>query len=250
MKLITNQMQLYKYIPFKFVVSLLESNSLFLNSIMQWEDSYENFLLKQNFMTTKKNPVGENIIKKCFSGFYGQSWTDIKSSDAMWRIYSCTPKSISHTWDLGNVAIRVESSTEQLKSLSTPSTWGVEMRKIRYVSNVEIKECLDDLPVINRHNMTKYILESLFMKRVEFQHESEVRLFVHVPSTEKIHNSITIPVIPNDIISEFVVDPRLTDEQYNMIKMKLIECGAKENTIRKSKLYDLYKTTLVVDAQS
>ncbi len=245
--------KIYKYIPLKYLIILLESKQLLFKKVSSWEDSYENLFLKQTFVNEDGDVVRKELIDLCFSGLYGQCWTDKKSSDAMWRIYSQLPQETSCVWDLGNTAIRIETDSEKLTKEIRKKLdgCGVELDGVSYKTEYEIKEWLNSLPTITRQNMTEFILESIFIKRIDFQHESEIRIIIHRPSEMDTGKScIHIPVNPIEMINEFVLDPRLTDSQCEMIMIELTKYGVEDQKIRKSRLYDIYKTTLVVDAQS
>jgi len=238
--------------PLKYLMSLLQSKVLFVSKVVKWEDPYENFFLKQNFVLRNGKRVSREMIDLCFSGIFGQSWTKKKSSDAMWRIYSLIPNKSNCIKDLGDVAVRIKTLPQQIMDEIAPSLRGcsAEIREVEYKTEYEIKEWVKHLPTITQDNMANLILTSLFLKRDSFEHEDEVRLIIHVPSEKQFGEVLRIPITPIRIVSEFVMDPRLSNDLVTIIRNELIHLGVDKGKIRKSRLYDLYKTTLVVDAQS
>lgn len=75
---------IYKYIPLKYVLQMLKSRQMYFSKVKSWEDTYENFFLKQDFRIDGKMLSADNLAEHV----YGQSWTLLAESDAMWRIYS------------------------------------------------------------------------------------------------------------------------------------------------------------------
>lgn len=95
----------YRIMPVKRVFELFESRQNVLVKPKNWEDPFENFILKCPVMfsdgTLAPIPLRDQT--------YGQCWTFQKASDAMWRIYS--PKSD---------AVRLRSTVDKLFA----SLWG------------------------------------------------------------------------------------------------------------------------------
>ena len=75
---------IYKYIPLKYVLEMFKTKKLYISKVKSWEDTYENFFLKQEFRVFGKILKADHIADQ----IYGQSWTLLNESDAMWRIYS------------------------------------------------------------------------------------------------------------------------------------------------------------------
>lgn len=71
-----------------YVLEMFKTNELYMGKVKTWEDTYENFYLKQDFR------VGGRIMRADHLAdcFYGQSWTLLSESDAMWRVYSNVKK--------------------------------------------------------------------------------------------------------------------------------------------------------------
>lgn len=75
---------IYKYMPLKYVESMIKNKELCVNRASSWDDVYENFLLKSTFDIGGIKVTAEHTSDL----IYGQSWTYLRESDAMWRIYS------------------------------------------------------------------------------------------------------------------------------------------------------------------
>lgn len=94
---------IYKYIPLKHVLTMLKSKKLYMGKVQKWEDTYENFFLKQDFRVEGKMLRADHLANQ----LYGQSWTQLAESDAMWRIYSNVKK-------VNEVAVKVKTTSRKL----------------------------------------------------------------------------------------------------------------------------------------
>ena len=268
---------IYKYIPLKYLLKMLQSANLYVGKVEQWEDVYENFFLKQHFVYNgqKERLVMDDIVRKCFSGIFGQSWTSCRSSDAMWRIYSKTvgqgrigkflQKSSLTIGDISvDVAVKCLEDVLQDTSVRITTTprmlydelrtsriftqdMGVELQKVQYRTCEVIDKWLDSIYVTST-SMVGYIIASLFTKRMEFQHEQEVRLFIHVKSTnaKSGENALVVPINPLRMIKEYVMDPRLDAKQCEHITNLLVKQCVERRFIRQSTLYKLKPKTLIL----
>ena len=242
---------IYKYIRFKYIQKMLKNRTIFVSKITKWEDVYENFFLKQKFCTECGMEISQELLSDCFPGIFGQSWTLQKSSDAMWRIYS----QIAEGSDLDDTAVRIETTPQklltQIGQYNSEGTLGLLLKAVEYKSSEEIDEWLTKIQPITKNNMADLIIKSLFIKRLDFQHEKEVRLIAHKKNDDKSsrHDYFESVIDPFFMISEYVVDPRVDDVKYEQMKNLLVQLGVEAQRIRKSQLYKLNKRTLVVDAK-
>jgi len=63
-------------------------------------------------------------------------------------------------------------------------------------------------------------------------------------------SNLMVEINPTELIQEYVVDPRLSESQCNLIESYLLKLGIDKSKVMKSKLYSINESTLVVDAQS
>lgn len=100
---LNGQDYVYKYIKLKHLIPLVENKKLRIDKVSEWDDPYENFFLKSYFYTYAS--FYERIVQvstdEIRNRTYGQSWTMIEESDAMWRIYS-------NKDDIENIAVKVK----------------------------------------------------------------------------------------------------------------------------------------------
>ena len=178
---------LYRIISLEsFLSLLLESKTHFVRPT-SWEDTFEGCSLryaldrnKYSVLVDRLNSIfkeSDNCIDAILTNFasaesvclysFGQCWSVVKDSDAMWRIYS-----------YGKMAIQIESSYDDiLKAIS----------KDEYVKNSEIVCRIVEYDVKKEEKESgfesfcsrgKPIIEPFFHKRKAFEHEKEVRILI------------------------------------------------------------------------
>lgn len=240
---IDKQTYLYKFIKLKHLEPLIKNQKLRIDTISKWDDPYENFFLKFNFSTYVsfyKEEVEVNT-ESIINRIYGQSWTLIEESDAMWRIYSNKEK-------IEETAIRIKIKADNLfnivytgdKCMATTS-----MHIVKYKTDEELTQWLRNLKNINR-NFPKYAKESLYIKRKAFEHEREARIIILTDSQSKESEFLEFNIPKLDIIEEFILDPRLKEENVEEITQQLCKLDIDKNKIKKSKLYDFTPINLTI----
>ena len=142
---------LYRYISFETLVGMLQDKALTFVLPELWEDPYEDrpFL---EFLKTKDNIYEYILFATVYCKTFGQCWTELSESDAMWRIYS-----------YNNRAIRIK----------------VANAKISKLENVDIMPVTYSDEPFEINDRKQAFLKSLSHKRVAFEHEKEVRLIHH-----------------------------------------------------------------------
>lgn len=141
---------LYRYIGFETFVGMVQNQALTFVFPELWEDPKES----NNFyelLASKSNELEKLFLIAIYYKTYGQCWTRLSESDAMWRIYSN-----------GNRAVRVKVLSEKLKCLDDVSIVPVEYSDDHFVPS----------------NDSSDFNKSLSRKRMAFEHEKEVRLLI------------------------------------------------------------------------
>ena len=220
-----------KYIPLRYLLVLLRERRLIYKPVTSWEDPYENFFLKEQFVkdgdSDKSYSVSvENLIK----GLYGMSWSLQSETDSLWRIYS--PDKLS---------IRITVSVEDLVQLTVSDNdeWDVWVDSVKYKTVEEIDEWLNNcLGVTTAEEFMNKVGESFFIKRDAFVAEKEFRVIINYNRKSKIVPSfLCFEVDPNCFISEFIVDPRLNKYEFDAIRSALVDAGAVKDKVIQSQLY-------------
>ena len=141
---------LYRYISFESFVGMIQNKALTFVFPELWDDPKESTPFYDFVQSYIDNPYAQIIYDSIYNKTYGQCWTKLSESDAMWRIYS-----------YNNRSIRLKVSVDNIKKLSN-----IEIVPVKYSDKFEI----DD------KDIRKAFLQSLAFKRTAFKHEEEVRL--------------------------------------------------------------------------
>lgn len=228
---------MFKYIPLRYVLNMLETRKLRFDNIEKWEDVYENFVDKEDIslLNSKQEKMTSRV-------YYGQSWTVQEESDAMWRIYSGDKQSV-----------RVMTTYPLIHRIFTD--WNHQHRdniiwkKIDYVNYAdedEINKWLLSNTPMNHWAYLELYDEGLFIKRLEFEHEREIRVIMQFD--KKVEREfIELDFDPNQVFREIVIDPRVDEGEFMRQRNSLAERGYDGNKIRKSTLYDFQRVKLEVD---
>ena len=203
---------IYKYIPLKHVITMLSNKKLYVGKVKEWDDPYENFFLKQTFLYGSEHIIATDDIIKVI---YGQSWTTEPESDAMWRIYS-------NKKNLDDTAIKIKTTAQKLfeavcfsvECLATTFIGTVEYKK-----NADITNWMKTLNIHTVQDIGNNIVPSLYLKRIPFSHEKEVRIIIN--NIEDSGDYIGYDITPESMFDEFVIDPRVDDANFNVIKNRL-----------------------------
>lgn len=235
-----DNLHLFKFMDIRSLSYLLKDKRLYWDRVSDsWEDPYENFILKENFVLTNGTPVdASNNIP----GVFGQCWSYREETDAMWRIYSEDDKDVNQRHLRNFHGVRIETTARKLLNTiyvdetAMADTW---MGKVNYMDVNDINSELQ----AGEHDIRDLLNYSFFVKRKEFDHEAEFRAM-------KLFDSDTIPLTQNykriafdiadvdDFIESFTLDPRLNDSDYQIYKNQLISLGVKPYKIKKSSLYE------------
>jgi len=214
--------KIYKFIKLEYLLSSLQGKILRINQIMHWEDVYENFFLKQQFIENNSEISTGSVMER----MYGQSWTTLPESDALWRIYSGANKD----------AIRVSITIDKLIEI-LDSNWMVYIGNVTYKKREEISQYIQDFSVISYNDLQSIVAGSLFIKRKEFEHESEFRIIVFRDTTQPLEKYLECD-INNDFYDDFCLDPRMSKEQREIISRILNKSfGVPNEKIKESSLY-------------
>lgn len=241
----------YRIFSMKRLVEMLINKELVMPKVNSWDDIYENFFLKSNFSIDGDEIIG---LKEDSDLYYGQCWCFVEDSDAMWRIYSHDKQSVRIKTTLRKLFGTVNSVQNCGRIMD--SGFGIMMDTFVGAVDYKSKEDLDDWKknqIIEASNLMPNILDSLFIKRDNFKHESEVRvIYCAEESDSKIKADSTFPLVcfkinPFDLIEEIAFDPRADNSFFSDNKNYLInDLSFPENKITKSKLYELEQFTFVV----
>jgi hypothetical protein len=215
---------------------MLQEKKLRINQVKTWEDPYENFFMKEEFYAyaphyQKNIPISTEEISE---RLYGQSWTLNEESDAMWRIYSSKEATFM------DKAVKVKVKIDSLFSLvytedSCMATTSIG--QVNYLTAQEIEKWRNNCEE-KGFAFPQASKECLFMKRDSFQHEREVRIIVSQASDQPIKEFLEFDIQDISIFEEYVLDPRLEQDDIQSSTEEIVKCGVETDRIRKSNLYE------------
>lgn len=233
---VEDELPIYKFMPLQYTLAMVQNNLLTINRISSWPDVYENYMLKQNYSLQDGTPI--DVINLA-AGIYGQSWTCLPESDAMWRIYSPSLDTI-----------RIKTTVEKLYDALYQTDHNMSdtyIGLVRYELQVDIDNNVQLLNPIKPSNFLKEVIKGAFVKRMEFEHEKEVRIIRMLDSQQTLQSGAMLQFpIPADFIEEFCIDPRADDAMVANLTSQLISIGIPANKICKSQLYQFNSHQMVL----
>jgi hypothetical protein len=163
----------------------------------------------------------EMPIYSSHQDMFGQCWSLIEDSDALWRIYSPNGKGLM-------------IQTTAKKFLLIKEIMHGLLGRMDYSNFDNIKDFPQDL------------LEMALIKRKAFEHEQEVRLITHADMVKGEWTGnpyISIDLNPLEFIEKIVIDPR-ADDRFVTAIVKYCKRAGFKITPTKSSLYsfDPYKS--------
>lgn len=138
------------------------------------------------------NANGRLHVSSTYEDVYGQCWSRVKESDAMWRIYSPS-----------KTGVQIATSGEKFTSL--------QYDNLCYLGNVTYFEGIADLLEKSKSSRKKRAYDFALYKRAAFSHESEVRFLTHAQHLRIRPTHISIPIDPPTFIEGVTIDPRAAD---------------------------------------
>ena len=189
----------------EYLVKDLMNRQLTLVRPSTWDDPFENFLEKCRFrLTTGEQVDASPILRR----FFGQCWTTSeRETDATWRIYSP---------EKDGVRVRV-SMPHLIGSMWDPSDRFAALKyfigRVGYVSSAYIDIALKHTPTAPlTGGGGRNLVQTLLIKRLEFEHEQEARLLFYDAEDQFQGRSLwSVPVDPAVLFEEAVFDPRMPD---------------------------------------
>lgn len=230
---------IYKYIPFKYLKLMIQNSNLYFGKVSSWEDVYENWFLKEQMvLSSGEKGSATDLIQ----GVFGQSWTLQEESDAMWRIYSKLDRTL-HDY-LDDTAVRIKTTARKLYNVIYANDEDFDtsyIGAVKYLSQNDFLKMQDSLSPLNPLDLSEVFVKSYFFKRAPFEHEREVRpILIYPPKHENFgKNGVSFDIDFDNLIDEMMTDPRLTPEEYRVVRGQLIGLGAKSDKVRNSELYNI-----------
>jgi hypothetical protein len=223
----------------------LLSKKITLINFSEWDDPFENFLLKSDVVNLRKQKVD---LSKIRSNVYGQCWVTVDETDALWRIYSFDKTGVKVKANVGKLF-------DSLYSDGKNTCLHLYFGKVLYKRVDEIERLMKEQDKIHKDifdSTGRGIIDYLLIKRQEFAHEHEARIIYNPSSNDPIMATngntkmIKFAIEPESLIEEVVLDPRLPDDLFEEYSA-LIKSTGYSKPILKSSLYQPPSFNLVLD---
>ena len=221
---------IYMILKMDYLVHIFKNEALYFSNVYNsWEDPYELFLLKHDIYVEGKSLNAHYL--KAAKQMYGQSWSLLKDSDALWRIYS-------HD----KMSVRIKTTFQKMMDV-IDQTRGIMycspgFGKVEYKSIQEINIWINRLQEQGTGLFNMSFMDSIFIKREEFSHEQEIRFVLWKLDEYEPKDGICLHVNPFDLIEEIALDPRLDEEQFPSQKQIIDTIISNRIPIIKSELYN------------
>jgi hypothetical protein len=207
---------LYRIMPFKHVVDLLENREMYFASPNAWDDPYERILQHRGAAHT-----------------FAQCWCKRAVSDAMWRIYSPD-----------RTAVRIRTSRAKLEVIGSQVQASYQgffrVGDVAYESAKSLDAELESIYSELKQRFTmKRALDALFFKRDAFDFEAEVRAVVYIKPQAGAQKaaSFRFRVDPYILVESILFDPR-ADETYVKVATHYLRMALHfEGSVSRSALY-------------
>lgn len=242
---------IYQILPLKYALFILQNKKLRFGNIWDhWEDPYELFMYKQN--VNINGCCLNDILMHLGKSTFGQCWSIKKDTDAMWRIYSPDKTSVQIKTTFGKV-MKVMNETRGMTIYENGKilyTFVPHFGRVIYKPQAEIETWINSASGLNPFEYYTQCDSSLFVKRLEFEHENEIRFVIVKSKYNDVFNlmgeyedAIFMNVEPMDFIDEIRIDPRVDDVSYREIKLR-IDSISPGLSITRSQLYSFNSNTI------
>lgn len=221
---------IYRIISYDRFIELFKTKKNALVKPKLWEDTFENFTLKSKL----KYPGNTEIELDTHERLYGQCWTTSKASDAMWRIYSPDKKGIRIRTTIDNLFTSL--SIALTESRMTEPCVG----RVKYRSEEKILDKARNAFSSDGRMTFGSLFNSILIKRKAFKHENEIRLLYldwgyDLPKSDIFRYEID----PHKLITQVMIDPRISYDDFKLIKEDITKKTDYRGDIKRSLLYRL-----------
>lgn len=214
---------LYRIIDWKYFIEDLIEKNLSMSQVENWKDPFENFILKSKVLYNGRYGKIVNV-------YFGSCWSLKSECDGLWKNIKSNKKSC--TVKVKTSAKKLFSSIYDINDFAHNAHYF--LGKVNYLDETEIRDIFNQ--TYNKKELDDGFLfiQQLFIKRKQFNYEEEVRAIVKKDSSEKY---IKIPVDPNFLFDEIVLDPFISMSEFKRKKKEIENAGFTGSVVR-SDLYD------------
>ncbi len=240
--------QLQKYYQLKWFFSALDNDVFTFQKPSTWHDPFEDFISKLTDNSKDTFVSGLNIT----NDIYAMSTINKRSEcDGMWRnfadtngvlIYTTSRKIIRSliSYLLANGCCKNKKTFLNNYDVCRQLTGGIKLKKINYMSDASIAKFFKDLTHNSEKNYNDVRFDSLSIKRLEYDYESEYRVFLTPDKLNQKEEVFLSAGYFKETITKIILSPSANYDEAHNLKNKLINnYSIGEDIIEQSKLYDI-----------
>lgn len=193
---LTAATKLYRYMGLSQFMCFVENQQTYLTRVQEWEDTWETPVSR---LPTKRDDGRlEYSMYSATEDLYGQCWSLLHESDALWRIYSPHKE-----------GLLIETTAAKFDLLQDIRL-GV-LGKVSYYDHIS-----EVFEASKRQREYPSVMAEALYKRRAFEHEQEVRLVVfnHEEFLGRRYqrcSRIFFPLSAQDFVEGITIDPRASD---------------------------------------
>lgn len=240
--------------------AIFENRALSLVQPHEWDDPFENcFFQCYGVDGATGERVSLQALRDCW---FAQSWSLRSENDAQWRIYGNPNPS-----NIDDSGVRIQTTLGKLRSAcwdaSDPfASITYAIGRVRYLERSQIESFLAkaSFRAVTLGGSIEGPASTLLLKRDAFSHEDELRLLVmsghglaekkivevHQNGQGKSKRLLRLPVEPNNLIDNILIDPRMHDIRVPLAESLIRKIGF-SGTIAKSSLYEFNPVGISLD---
>lgn len=231
---------IYRTMSWDRFMTMLQTKQLTLRHPTDWDDPWENFLLRSDAYLKDGTPCS---LKSIADTYYAQCWSFNAESEALWRRYAdITRRAVKIRTTAGKLMAEIYPFNSELAPLQ------FFFRKVQYVSAETLEEFKQSMGDCHISNWSNQFLESLCLKRKAFSYEDEVRLIYQETESSSPPKPTpevkTIPADPTRFIEEVVVDPWCSEQE--RMNLETAISGLYSGSLQRSQLLDGSDTVVVI----
>ncbi|MCK4981217.1 MAG: hypothetical protein KAS62_12525 [Candidatus Delongbacteria bacterium] len=240
--------QLQKYYKLKWFFDALKENHFTFQEPSTWHDPFEDFISKLS--NSREDTFVNNF--NITDGIFAMSTISKRSEcDGMWRnfadtdgvlIYTTSRKIIKSivTFLLDNGCCKDNKSFTNDYDVKKLLSYTIKIQKIRYMSDLGIANFFKSATEQPYNDYIKLSLDALSIKRMEYDYESEYRVFLiaELLNLNKVQ-FLNIGYF-KETITKIILSPNADSTQVDRLTSKLIrEYSIDCEIIEQSKLYNI-----------
>lgn len=230
---------LYKHLPLENALRTLKDKSLWFANPATWKDPFEKRFLEAKYM------MKDSEVKFRWKGrVFCTCLTQTITSEAFWNTYSRNEIGIE-------LRLYRKALLEELARYE--DIYKIFIGKVEYLKTDEIKRGLRSIPFNppvrkgENLNTDDFAARLFLLKRTAFSYEDEIRIIIVKENTTKETGiNFSYNCENTNLIQRIIVDPRVGDYTYNMLKELFVNTygfsplekdGKMRNRVLRSQLY-------------